>query len=144
MTETEEALRAEVSRVCRTYYFQVWNEAFNQAGVEASFVLKKIESVYYSPAIRVSSSSSSKADITAEVANLEKSNTEKIPPSSSNPPKVAEQLKVNEKRAEVKKEVALDVTKPPVDNRDSSKEKEGSKMEIVLASLPIPAKGDSK
>ena len=51
---------------------------------------------------------------------------------------------MNEKRVEVKKEVALDVTKPPVDNRDSSKEKEGSKMEIVLASLPIPAKGDSK
>ena len=51
---------------------------------------------------------------------------------------------MNEKRVEVKKEVALDVTKPPVDNRDSSKEKEGSKMEIVLASLLIHAKGDSK
>ena len=47
MVEIEEALRAEVSGVCRTYCFQVWNEALNQAGVEASSVLKKVESVYY-------------------------------------------------------------------------------------------------
>ena len=29
VTETEEAFKAEVSGVCRTYCFQVWNEALN-------------------------------------------------------------------------------------------------------------------
>ena len=43
MAETEEALRAEVLGLCRTYCLQVWNEALNQTGVEASFVLRKIE-----------------------------------------------------------------------------------------------------
>ena len=33
VAETEEALRAEVLRVCRTYGLQVWNEALNQAKV---------------------------------------------------------------------------------------------------------------
>ena len=39
VAEIEEALRAEVSEVCRNYYLRVWNEAFNQAGVEASSTL---------------------------------------------------------------------------------------------------------
>ena len=47
MAETEEALRAKVSGIYRNYYSQVWNEALNQAGVEASSVLRKTESVYY-------------------------------------------------------------------------------------------------
>ena len=29
VVETEEALRAKVSGVCRTYYLQVWNETLN-------------------------------------------------------------------------------------------------------------------
>ena len=41
MTETKETLRAEVSRVCRNYCLQVWNEALNQAKVEASSVFRK-------------------------------------------------------------------------------------------------------
>ena len=51
VAETEEALWAEVSGVCRNYCLQVWNEALNQAGVEASSVLRTAESVYYPPAI---------------------------------------------------------------------------------------------
>ena len=90
VVETKEALKAKVSGVCRTYCFQVWNEAFNQAGVEASFVLRKAESVHYPPAIRTSSSSSSKADTPLEVANLEKNSPKKVPPSFGSPPKVAE------------------------------------------------------
>ena len=52
VTETEEALKVEVAGVCRTYYLQVWNEAFNQARVEASFAFKRAENGYYLPAIR--------------------------------------------------------------------------------------------
>ena len=41
VAKTEEALRAEVSEVCRYYYLQVWNDALNQARVEASSALRK-------------------------------------------------------------------------------------------------------
>ena len=47
VAEIEETFRAEVSRVCRNYYLQVWNEALNEARVEASFALMRAESVYY-------------------------------------------------------------------------------------------------
>ena len=90
MAETEEALRDEVLGVCRTYCFQVWNEALNQARVVASFVHKKAENFYYPQAIRVSSSNSSESDTSLEVANPEKSIPKKVPPSSDSPPKVAE------------------------------------------------------
>ena len=68
----------------------MWDEAFNQAGVEASSVFRKVENVYYPETIHPPSSSSSKADIPPEVANLEKNGSEKALPSSGNPPKVAE------------------------------------------------------
>ena len=52
MAEIEEALKAEVSEVCRNYYLRVWNEAFNQVGVEASSTL--LPSVLQSmPALRM-------------------------------------------------------------------------------------------
>ena len=89
VAETEEALKAEVSGVYRNYYSQIWNEALNQVGVEASSVLRKAKNVYYLPAIHASSSSSSKADTPPEVANLEKSSPNKVPPSSGSLPKVA-------------------------------------------------------
>ena len=40
VVETEEAFRVEVSEVCRFYCLQVWNEALDQVGVEASFALR--------------------------------------------------------------------------------------------------------
>jgi len=48
--------------VCRHYYFQVWDEAFNQVGVEASSALRRVENVYYPPAIRALGSSGSWAE----------------------------------------------------------------------------------
>ena len=45
--ETEKALKAEVSGVCRTYCLQVWNEALNLARVKAFSALKRVENVYY-------------------------------------------------------------------------------------------------
>ena len=92
MAETEEALRVDVSKVCKTYYFQVWNETLNQAEVEASSILRKAENIYYPQAICASSFNSSKADTPPEVADPEKSSLKKIPPPSGNPPKVVDQL----------------------------------------------------
>ena len=51
VAETEETLKAEVSGVCRNYCSQVWKEALNQAGVEASSTFRKTENIYYPSAI---------------------------------------------------------------------------------------------
>ena len=50
VAETEEALRVEVSEVCRYYYLHVWNEALNQAGVEALSAFRRAKILYYPPA----------------------------------------------------------------------------------------------
>ena len=57
---------------------------------------------------------------------------------------MAEQLGADGKGAETTKEDTLDATAPLVAAQDPSKDKEDTRMEIVLASLPISAKGDSK
>ena len=85
-----EALRAKVSGVCRNYCLQVWNEALNQAEVEASSILKRAKSVYYPSTICASSSISSKANTPSEVVEPEKNSPKKVPSSSGSPPKVAE------------------------------------------------------
>ena len=49
VAKTEDSLRAEVPAVCRTYCTLVWDEALNQAEIEASSVQRKAESIYYPP-----------------------------------------------------------------------------------------------
>ena len=53
VAETEDALQAEVPVVCRAYCAQTWEEALNQAGVEASFELRKTESIIFPSALQV-------------------------------------------------------------------------------------------
>jgi len=80
VAETKDTLRAEVPAICRTYCTQTWEEAFNQAGVEAFSMLKRAESVYYPSAIRLVSSLDSKANPTSsEVAEAQGSPT-RAPP----------------------------------------------------------------
>ena len=57
---------------------------------------------------------------------------------------MAEQPEVNEEGVEVTKVVAPDATMPSATYQDPSKDKEAPRIEIVLASLLIPATGDSK
>ena len=45
MVETKEAFKVEVSEVCRFYYLQVWNEALDRAGNEASSAFRRVENV---------------------------------------------------------------------------------------------------
>ena len=142
--KTKEALRAEVLGVCRIYCAQVWDEALNRAGVEASFVLRKAENVYYPPEIRAPFSSNSKIDALFEMADLEQHSPGKVPPPLGNLLEMVKQPKADEKGAEMTKEVTLDATMPPAAPQDPSKDEEDTIMEIALASLPIPAKGDSK
>ena len=50
--ETEDALRAQVTKVYQGYCLQVWTEALNLAGVDASSELRKIENIFYPPALQ--------------------------------------------------------------------------------------------
>ena len=63
VAETENTLRVEVPAVCRTYYALTWCESLNQAGFEASSMLRKAKSVYYPLTICTLSSTDSKADL---------------------------------------------------------------------------------
>ena len=47
VAETEDALRADVPAMCRAYCAQTWEEALNQARVEASSELRKPESIIF-------------------------------------------------------------------------------------------------
>lgn len=147
VNKTEEALRAEVVGVCKTYCLQVWNEALNQARVEAFSALRR--AVHLLPLsnpcaqppklFRPSNCHYSKK------VDEGKGSPTKISPSSSSPSKVEEQAKATEKEKESSKGVVLENTKPLVAPKDPSKGKESSKdLEIILATLPLPAKEDPK
>ena len=53
VAETEDALWAEVPTVCRAYCAQTWEEALNQAGVEASSGLRRPESIIFPLALQI-------------------------------------------------------------------------------------------
>ena len=55
VAETEDVLRAEVPAVCHAYCAQTWEEALNQAGVEASSELRKPENIIFPPALQIPS-----------------------------------------------------------------------------------------
>ena len=80
VAETEDALRAEVPAICKTYCALTWDEALNQTGIEASSVLRKAGSVYYPPTIRLTSSSDSKADLSPSKAGEVQGSPPKAPP----------------------------------------------------------------
>ena len=47
VAETEDTLRAEVPTMCRAYWTQTWEEALNQAGIDASSELRKPENIVF-------------------------------------------------------------------------------------------------
>ena len=125
VAKTEETLKAEVSGVCRTYCLQVWNEALNQVGVEASFALRREKNVYYPPAIRASGPLSSTVEIAPMVLS-----------SSNGPPKEAEQTEVAEKEKDITKGVVPEAIMPLAVPKDPSKGKEVSpSLEIDLTTF---------
>ena len=81
VAETDEALKTKV--------LGVWNEALNQAGVEASTVLRRVENVYYPLAIRASSSLDSQTNFASKEADASKDSLAKAFPSSDSLPQEA-------------------------------------------------------
>ena len=79
MAETKDALRAEVPAVCHAYYAQTWEEALNQAGIDASSELRKLENIFFPPALHVPNQKEVAPPVSqpAEEAQLQN------PPSSS-------------------------------------------------------------
>ena len=145
VAETKENLRAQVSRVYRVYYLQEWNEALNQAGVDASSTLRRAENVYYPPAIRASDPLSSNVESSSKDLDLSENDYASALPSSTIPPKEEVQVGVVEKEKETTKEVALESTKLPPSPKEPSKEKEVSQsQELVLVTFPFTAKEDPK
>ena len=86
-----------------------------------------------------------KADAASKEADIGKESLAKALLSVQNSSKEAELLEGAEKPVEVTKEVAHDAILPLVEPKDPSKENETPhNMEIVLATLPIPTKEDTK
>ena len=90
VVETGEAFRSEVTRVCRVYFLQVWNEALNQVEVEASSTLRRAKNVYYLLVIQPSGPSSSQDDTTPIVASPTKKALSKDPPPPPPPQQISE------------------------------------------------------
>ena len=53
VAETEDTLRAEVPAMCRTYCTQTWEEALNQARIDASSELRKPENIVFPLALQI-------------------------------------------------------------------------------------------
>ena len=145
VVETEEALRAEVSGVCRAYCLQVWIEALNLARVEASLALKRAENEYYPLVIQASGSSTSQDDAALNVISPIKEVLTKDPPPPSCPQKGVEQTSALDKEKEGPKEVASEITKPLDAPKDSSKGGVVSQShKLVLETFPIPPRKNPK
>lgn len=59
----KDAFRAQVIGVFLGYYLQVWTEALNLAVVGASLDLRKIENIFYPPALHITAQPSSQGII---------------------------------------------------------------------------------
>ncbi|XP_030923415.1 uncharacterized protein LOC115950345 [Quercus lobata] len=145
VAKTEDALRAEVPAFCKTCCAQTWEKALNQTGVEASSMFRRAESVYYPPAIRLVSSSDSKADpVPSEAAEALRS-PPRAHPAANTSSEGGEQAEDTTRARDANKSTVQGADLAPTVPGDSLKEKETSQsMELVLATLAIPSKVDPK
>ena len=136
---------AQVFGVCRGYCLPVWNEALNQAGVDASSTLRRAKNVFHPPAIRASGPSSSKAKSAPKDPDLSKDASTNALPSSTIPTKEVDHVGIAKKEKDTAKEVVPEPTKWPPSPKEPSKEKGVSQSQkLVLVTLPFIAKKDPK
>ena len=132
VAETEDALRAEVSAVCRAYCTRTWEETLNQAGIDASSELRKPENIIFPPALQVPNQKEAAPPVTQTAEEAQPQNPllssqqekdkepEALKGTSSN--KVAESLQPRVTSQSFAKELAS--TTLPVGEASKEKEKE--------------------
>ena len=127
VAETEDTLRAEVPAVCRAYYAQTWEEALNQAGVEASSGLRRLESIIFPLALQIPKQT--------EPAPLAPQLTNEAPPQ--HPPSTVqpEHGSVQETLKDFSLDKVTEAPQPEAASQDFEKQ---------LASVTLPAEGSLK
>ena len=123
VAKTEENLRAQVSGICRGYCLKVWNEALNQAKVDASSTLRREKNFFYPLAILALGPSSSKAESAPKDPDLSKDASASALPSSTFPSKEVGLVGATKKEKDTTKEVVPEPTKLPPSPKEPSKEK---------------------
>ena len=113
--EIKENLRAQVTCVCQGYCFQVWIEALNQARVDVSSTLRRIE-IPPPQALYIAGPSSSQADAAPKALKSSQATPTSTLPTPTVPFKEAEQA------GTVEEELA--------------KEKASEPIKLLLAKIP--------
>ena len=138
-------MRGQVTKVCRGYCLQVWNESLNQAGVDASSPLKRVENVFNPSTLRIADPLSSQIEAIPKAPESNQAASTDATPSSTVPPKEAEQADVVEKEKKPAKKTALEPIKLLHTPKDSTKEKGAfQSQELVLVTVPFTTKEDPK
>ena len=131
VAKTKDTLRAEVPAVCWAYYAQTWEEALNQAGVDASSELRRSKNIFFPPAIRAPSLTPNQKEVAPPVAKLAEDAQLQNPP----PPSQQEQAKETEAPQGTSSNKVAEV--PQVGAVSQS-------FEQVLVLTTLPAGGASK
>ena len=121
VAETEDALRAEVPAVCRAYCAQTWEEALNQAGVEASSELRKPESIIFPSALQIPKQT--------EIALLAPQSVNEAPPQHPPTTDQPEQGKEKETQKEPSSDKMTEAFQPGTASQDFEKQ-------LALVTLP--------
>ena len=127
VAETEDTLRAEVPAVCHAYCIQTWEEALNQAGIDASSVLRKPENIVFPLALQIPN----QKEAAPPVSQPTKEAQSQHPPSTSQQEQGTEQGTLKESSSDK----VTEALQPGAAPRDFEKQ---------LASFTLPAEGSLK
>ena len=133
--ETEDALKAQVIGVCRGYYLQVWTEALNLAWVEASSDMRKLENIFYPPALWIVAPPTSQATTTPKALTT----TQFAPKAPTTIQPTTEASTIAQSTAEasaVTQPAGVGTTKATSELTKASKEKEVSQRKEAEHSEP--------
>ena len=104
VAKTETNLKAQVSGVCMLYCSQVWAEALNRAGVEATSEFRRAENAYYPPTIQESAPANSEADTAPEVVKAGQNSVTNAPTPLDKLTEEIEHLEVSKKEKTINQE----------------------------------------
>ena len=122
MAETEDVLRAVVPVICRAYCTRTWEEALNQAGIDASSDLRKPENIIFPPTLQIPNQK--------EATPLYTQSAEETHPQ--NPPSSSQQEQ--DKESKTLKGASSDKVAESLQPRATS---QGFEKELVSTTLPM-------